>query len=118
MYSWFHTNGTLKDNIQRCVKLGTYFTKSAQHYPILDKFPLLKEEICQALNKQRIVGQPLYASSIQGLIKAVISKRDPELLKTITVSEKWTREFIKSELNWSYQAATTTAGKLPTDYKE
>jgi hypothetical protein len=64
MYGWFHTNGTLKDNIQRCVELGTYFTKSAQHCPILDKFPLLKEEICQALNKQRAVGQPLYASSI------------------------------------------------------
>jgi hypothetical protein len=118
MYGWFHTNGTLKDNIQRCVELGTYFTKSAQHCPILDKFPLLKEEICQALNKQRTAGQPLYASYIQGLIKAIISKRDPELLKTFTVSEKWTREFLKCELNWSYRAATTAVGKLPIDYEE
>ena len=88
MYGWFHTNGTLKDNIQRCVELGTYFTKSTQHCPILDKFPLLKEEICQVLNKQRAVRQPLYASFIQGLIKAIISLREPELLKTFTMSNK------------------------------
>jgi hypothetical protein len=88
MYGWFHTNGTLKDNIQRCMELGTYFTKSAQYCPILDKFCLLKEEICEALNKQRAAGQPLYVSPIQGLIKAIISKRDPELLKTFIVSDK------------------------------
>ena len=49
MYGWFHTNGTLEGNIQRCVELRTYFIKSTQHCLILDKFRLLKEKICETL---------------------------------------------------------------------
>jgi hypothetical protein len=43
MSGWFHSNGTLKDTIKRCVELGTYFTKSVQHCPILLPFFFLKK---------------------------------------------------------------------------
>ena len=60
MNGWFYSNEILKDNIKRCFKLDTYFTKSIQHCSILASYHLLNEEICEVLKKQRIVGQPLY----------------------------------------------------------
>ncbi len=53
------------------------------------------------------------------MIKTLIQKREPQLLEDekFKVSTKWTRAFIKSELNWSYRAATTAAGKLPDDFE-
>jgi hypothetical protein len=78
MTGWFHSNGTLKDGIKRCVELGNYFAKSAHHCPILAPFPNLKKEICEVLSKQKAASQPLYLSGIQTLIKAIIEQRKPE----------------------------------------
>jgi hypothetical protein len=64
MNGWFHSNGDLKDNIKRCVELGTYFAKSTQHCPVLASYPHFKNEICEVLRKQRAAGQPLYGSCI------------------------------------------------------
>ena len=56
MNRWFHSNGTLKDIVKRCVELGTYFAKSTQHCPLRASYPLLKEEICDVLkDKERLV---------------------------------------------------------------
>jgi hypothetical protein len=81
MYGWFHSNGIMKDNIKRCVKLGIYFAKSTQHCLILASYPFLKEEICEVLKKQRTADQPLYSVYIQGIIKTIISKQQPHLLE-------------------------------------
>jgi hypothetical protein len=80
MNGWFHSNGDLKDSIKRCVKLGTYFAKSLQHCPIFASYLELKNEICEVLRKQRAARQPLYGSCIQGLIKTIITLREPQLL--------------------------------------
>ena len=64
MYDWFHSNGVLQDNIKRYVELGIYFVKFTQFFSILASYHLLKEKICDLLNKQRIVGQPLYGVCI------------------------------------------------------
>jgi hypothetical protein len=119
MYEWFHPNGDLKENYKRCVELGTYFDKASQHCPMLGDYPALRDEICNVLRKQRAGGQPLSIVIIQPFIKALIQKRAPQLLEDgkFKVSTKWTRTFIKSELNWSYRAATTAAGKLPDDFE-
>ena len=119
MYEWFHPNGDLKENYKRCVELDTYFDKTSQHCPILDDYPTLRDEICNVLRKQRAGSQPLSVVVIQPLIKTLIKKREPQLLEDekFKVSTKWTRAFIKSELNWSYRAATTAAGKLPDDFE-
>jgi hypothetical protein len=123
MSGWFHSNGDLKDSIKRCVELGTYFAKSSQHCPILASYPELKNEICEVLRKQRAAGQPLYGSCIQGLIKTIITLREPQLLQNYNkngfrVGLDWTRTFLKIELNWNYRASTTSAGKLPSDHEE
>ena len=119
MYEWFHPNGELKKNYKRCVKLGMYFDKASQHCPILSAYPVLRDEICNVFREQRASGQPLSIGIIQPFIKALIQKREPQLFEDeeFKVSTKWTRVFIKFELNWSYRAATTTAGKLPDDFE-
>ena len=123
MRDWFYSNGELKDTYKRCVEFGTYFAKSVQHCPVLESHPALKEEICTVLKKMRMVGQPLYAICIQPLIKAIILDKAPQILEgthstTFRVSYEWTKNFVKSELNWSYRASTTAVGKLPKDFEE
>ena len=53
------------------------------------------------------------------MIKTLIQKREPQLLEDekFKVSTKWTRVFVKFELNWSYRTATTAAGKIPDDFE-
>lgn len=116
---WFHPNGELEENYKRYVGLGTTFA-SAQHSPILDAQLVLKEEICEVLKKHRAARQPLSVVCIQPVIKAIILKRAPHLLKrthmtAFHVSYAWTKSFIKSQLNWSYQASTIATSKLPKD---
>ena len=99
------------------------FTKANQHVPILSKYPEVEEEIIIVLKKQRVAGHPLYGTTIQPLIKAIIQKRVPHLLdstenKGFKVSIKWIRTFIKRSQNWTYRASTSTTGKLPSDWKE
>jgi hypothetical protein len=123
MRDWFHSNGELKDTYKRCVEFGTYFAKSAQHCPVLESHIALKEEICTILKKMRMARQPLYAVCIQPLLKAIILNKAPQILEgthsiAFHVSYEWTKNFVKSELNWSYRASTTAAGKLPKDFEE
>ena len=119
MYEWFHPNDDLKENYKCCVELDTYFDKTSQHCPILGDYPTLRDEICNVLRKQRAGSQPLSVVVIQPLIKTLIKKREPQLLEDekFKVSTKWTRAFIKSELNWSYRTVTTAAGKFPNDFE-
>ena len=86
---------------------------------ILGNYPAHREEICNVLRKQRAGGQPLSAIIIQPLIKTLIQKCEPQLLEDekFKGSTKWTRVFIRFELNWSYLAATTVAWKLPNDFE-
>jgi hypothetical protein len=104
LYGWFTTSGVLREKYQHCVQEETYFTKGDQHAPILSKYPEVEEEIISTLKKQRATGQPLYGTTIQPLIKAILRKRVPHLLdftsKTgFNVSINWTRCFIKRTLN-------------------
>ena len=110
MYEWFHPNGNLKENQKRCVELGTYFYKASQHCHILGDYSALRDEIFNILRKQRARGQPLSDVIIQPLIKTLIQKHEPQLFEDdkFKVFTKWTRVFIKSELNWTCCAATTT----------
>jgi hypothetical protein len=123
LYGWFTTTGILRKKYKQCVQDETSFTRSEQHMPILSKYPEIEEEIISTLKKQRAVGQLLYGTTIQPLIKAIIKKRAPHLLDSTSkigfnVSIDWTRCFIKRTLNWSYRASTTAAVKLPKDWEE
>jgi hypothetical protein len=80
LYGWFTTSGVLREKYQHCVQEETYFTKGDQHAPILSKYPEVEKEIISTLKKQRAAGQPLYGTTIQPLIKAILRKKVPHLL--------------------------------------
>ena len=46
----------------------------------------------------------------------------PELIDDtpggFSVSMRWTREFVKFYMNWTFHKGTTVASKLPTDWME
>jgi hypothetical protein len=121
LYEWFTPTGELKEGYKDYVYLGTSaFTGGPQHCPIFENYPQLREKIVTILKTHRDVGHPLYASSIQGIIKAIIRKEEPILLSNTSrtgfkVSIDWTRDFVKTELHWSSRVATTVAQKLPLD---
>jgi hypothetical protein len=120
LYEWFTPTGELKEDY---VYLGTSaFTGGPQHCPILENYPQLREKIVTILKTHRDVGHPLYASSIQDIIKAIIRKEEPILLSNTSrigfkVSIDWTRDFVKTKLHWSYRVATTAVQKLPLDWE-
>jgi hypothetical protein len=123
LYEWFTPTSELKEGYKNYVYLGTStFTSGSQHSPILEHYPQLREKIVTILKTHRDVGHPLYASSIQGIIKAIIRKEEPILLSNTSrtgfkVGLKWTRAFIKTELHWTYRVATTAAQKLPSNWE-
>jgi hypothetical protein len=123
LYEWFTPTSELKEGYKNYVYLGTStFTSGSQHSPILEHYPQLREKIVTILKTHRDVGHPLYASSIQGIIKAIIRKEEPILLSNTSrtgfkVGLGWTRAFIKTELHWTYRVATTAAQKLPSDWE-
>jgi hypothetical protein len=123
LYEWFTPTGELKEGYKDYVYLGTSaFTGGPQHCPIFENYPQLREKIVTILKTHRDVGHPLYASSIQGIIKAIIRKEEPILLSNTSrtgfkVSIDWTRDFVKTKLHWSYRVATTAAQKLPLDWE-
>jgi hypothetical protein len=71
----------------------------------------------------RDVGQPLFASTVRGLIWTMIQKKAPNLLdnesiRGFKVSLPWTREFVRRNLNWSFRKSTGAARKLPNDWEQ
>jgi len=52
MSEWFYPNHDIKDIYKRCIKFGTYFTKSAQYYLILVTHSLIKDEIVSILKNK------------------------------------------------------------------
>jgi hypothetical protein len=123
LYNWFTPNGEMRDGVKRFVEVGTYFTKSLQHTPILEDYPHVTTEIVKDLQEHRNVGLLLSIFLVQPIISAVFEKRVPHLLqptpgRTFKVSKAWTREFIERNLNWSYRAPTIVASKLPADYAD
>ena len=104
--------GAYKD-IQFCVSFGSRVTEATQQYIVSSNYPTLIEENFINLKKQQVARQPLFTNCIQPFNKAIIQKRVLALLKVphcspFIVSIRWTRRFLKRELNWLYQASTTT----------
>jgi hypothetical protein len=70
LYGWFIILRILREKYQHCVQDEIYFTKGDQYASILSKYPEIEE----------VVGQPLYKTTIQPLIKAIFKKKVPHLL--------------------------------------
>ena len=120
---WFTSTGELKAGTKQSIfKETAAYTGGAQHAYILANHPELEEDIITLLKSHRDAEQPLYASSAQGIIRGLIRMRNPNLLdynnKTgFRVGLHWTRDFLRTNLNWSLRKATGAARKLPSDWE-
>jgi hypothetical protein len=120
---WFISTGELKtDTKQYIFKETTTYTGGAQHAYILANHPELEEDIITLLKSHRDAGQPLYVSFAQVIIRGLIRMRNPNLRnynnKTgFRVGLHWTRDFLKTNLNWNLRKATGVARKLPSDWE-
>ena len=69
LYEWFSPTGILKERYkQHILKGSSSFTGGTQHGHLLSQFPELEEEIIKMLEGHRDAGQPLFATTVRGLI--------------------------------------------------
>ena len=121
---WFTKTGELKEGTKQAIfKETAVFTGGAQHSYVLSKHHELEEEIITLLKAHREAGQPLFATSVRTLIRTLIQKREPHLLdfqspNGFRVSLEWTRDFVRTKLDWSFRKSTGAARKLPADWEQ
>ena len=124
LWDWFTPTRELREGVEKKkFNEDCSFTEGSQHCYILSKFPKLEEEIIKMLNAHREAGQPLFAATVRTSIRTLICKREPSLLEhegkiAFEVNLAWTRDFVRSTLNWNYKVATGAARKLPSDWNE
>ncbi len=71
------------------------------------------KDACQTLTTSTI--QPIFRGMIKSLALDVICDTK---LGGFKVIQKWTRQFMKHYMNWTFKASTTIVNKLPTDWQE
>ncbi len=88
------------DNVKQFIfKEIIAYTKGAQHVYVVFKFPTLEKEIIVLFKGHRDVGQPLYPTIVQGMIKTLIQKMELNLLNYnnksgFIISLPWAQNFV------------------------
>jgi hypothetical protein len=74
------------------------------------------------LQKMRSVGQPLFTSMVQPILRGMIESLVPKNLCNghggFVFTSEWTRQFLKHYMNWSFCMATIVVSKMPTNLYE
>ena len=74
------------------------------------------------LEKLREKSHTFFLSIVQLVLRGMIEAVAPELiddtLAGFYVLMRWTREFLKFYINWTFRKGTTAANKLPIDWME
>jgi hypothetical protein len=103
--------GELKDRTKQAIfKEIAAFTGGPQHAYILSRHTEFEEDIITLLKSHRDAGQALFASTVRGLIRTLIQKKAPHLLDNESQSGfkvfiPWTRDFVRTNLGWSFRKA-------------
>jgi len=103
-------------------KETTTFRGGDQHAYVLSKHREFEEEITTLLKAHHDSSQPLYASLVKNLIRTLIEKKEPSLLKYKSTSGfrvflPWTHDFVRTNLDWSFRKATRATKKLPSNWE-
>ena len=81
LIEWFTSVGELKEGTKQAVfKETTTFIGGLQHAYVFSNYHELKEDIITILKQHRDARQPLFASTVRGLIRSMIQKKAPHLL--------------------------------------
>ncbi|KAJ7064245.1 hypothetical protein C8F01DRAFT_984012, partial [Mycena amicta] len=86
---------------------------------ILESYPLITESVKTTLAAIRELKAPVSVSIAQALIRAEVEDGAPELLERgFKISEKYVRNFLASQMQWSPRSGTRPAHHLPDDAEE
>jgi hypothetical protein len=88
----------------------------------VSKFPTLEKEIIVLLKAHWDVGQPLYATIVQGMIKTLIQKREHNLFNYnnkngFIIFLSWAQNFVWTNLDCTFKKAINATRKLPNDWE-
>jgi hypothetical protein len=82
LWTWFTPIGKLRPNYLQVAQQGTIVKHLKHHLPILEKYPTLRDGLVTMLQKMRNVGQPLFTSIIQPILRDMIEALALEILQT------------------------------------
>ena len=122
LWNWFDDKGNLRPNFKEALELGYHVKHQKQNLHVLENHPHVRDQLVSELEKLGNGGHTLLLSIVQPILRGMIEALAPELIDDtpggFSVSMRWTREFVKFYMNWTFHKGTTVASKLPTDWME
>ncbi|KIY62283.1 hypothetical protein CYLTODRAFT_182575 [Cylindrobasidium torrendii FP15055 ss-10] len=86
---------------------------------VLDAYPEVKTEILRILKSYRASKIPILPPLARATMLAIIEVRAPEILTArFQCSERFTRQFLESNLNWAIRKGTRAAAHTPGDWED
>lgn len=76
-----------------------------------------ESELQRVLSIMRSKGTVVNIAVIRHVMRAVLSRRQPDLLKQLTLSSGFVSEWARDRMLWTWRARTTAASKLPDDWR-
>ncbi|KIY64144.1 hypothetical protein CYLTODRAFT_472029 [Cylindrobasidium torrendii FP15055 ss-10] len=86
---------------------------------VLDVHPEVKTEILRVLKSYRASKIPILPPLARATMLAIIEVRAPEILTArFKCSERFTRQFLESNLNWAIRKGTRAAAHIPGNWED
>lgn len=81
-------------------------------------FPDVEQKIQDVLHVMRNKGTVVNVAVIGHVMRAIISRLQPDLLHQLLISNSFIKNWVKDRMNWTWRARTTSASKLPENWRE
>ena len=122
LYDWFDKRGESQVNCKEIANLRHHPKKQDQNLPILKNYSHVRDQLVSKLQKIREVGQILFISIVQLILRGMFEALAPQLHDDrpggFTVSRQWTNKLMKVYIDWTIKKCITAANKLPLNWLE
>ena len=116
--SWHDTDGQLLPRFRQVVDEQREARRGPGKSRALYGHPEVEDEVKRILHAMREKGAVVNLLVIRMVMRAVIEKVRPELLAELRLSKGFLSEWAREELGWTWRVRTTTASKLPLDWRQ
>lgn len=115
--SWFEPRSfVLKKNIEdRWERGGGH--QCIGRPALMDQHQHLEQWVVMRVNNLRRAGGVVDSSIVHAYFRGILRVRAPELLKQYQISRRWCRNWMQTQLAWTYRKGTTAGQKLPADWE-
>jgi DDE superfamily endonuclease len=93
-------------------------SRGAGRNAFLSEYPEIEAEAKRILSKIRFRGGTANILVVGIVVRTVLRKMQPKLLREFKTSRMWCSRWAHDHLNWSWRLKTTAASKLPLDWRE